>query len=281
MSSPLRPGLFDGGRILVTGGGTGLGKIMAGALAGLGARVYICGRRAAVLDAAVAEIAAAGGQAVAIVCDLRQAEAVDAMLDRIWADGGALTGLVNNAAGNFIARTETISLRGFDAVTDTVMRGSFTVTHGCGKRWIAAGARASVVSILSTWIYNGGPYAVPSAMAKAALHAMTQSLALEWAGKGIRLNAVCPGVFPTEGAGALLSDAAPGAANPMGRAGHPDELANLAAFLLAPGMEYMTGQTITIDGGAWMATGQNFAALAGWTDTQWDALRRPGQGAAQ
>ncbi|MES3021787.1 MAG: SDR family oxidoreductase [Pseudomonadota bacterium] len=273
MNTVFRPGLMQGGRILITGGGSGLGKIMALGLAELGAKIYICGRRQAVLDAAVAEIAAAGGQAAAFVCDIRQPEAVDAMLDSIWADGGALTGLVNNAAGNFVARTETVSIRGFEAVTDTVMLGGFLITTGCGKRWIANGDRASVVSILTTWIWNGGPFSTPSAMAKSAVHAMTQSLAVEWGGKGIRLNAVCPGVFPTEGSDKLA--AVP--ENPMRRAGQPQELANLVSFLLAPGMEFMTGQTIAIDGAAWQATGQNFSALAKWEDADWDAARRKAQ----
>ncbi|MES2898954.1 MAG: SDR family oxidoreductase [Pseudomonadota bacterium] len=273
MNTLFRSGLMDGGRILITGGGSGLGRIMALGLAKLGAKVYICGRRQLVLDGAVAQIHAEGGQAAAFVCDIRQSDAVDAMLTAIWADGGPLTGLVNNAAGNFVARTETISIRGFEAVTDTVMRGGFLVTNGCGKRWIAHGDKASVVSILTTWIWNGGPFSTPSAMAKSAVHAMTQSLAVEWGGKGIRLNAVCPGVFPTEGSAKLAQ--VPD--NPMRRAGEPHELANLVSFLLAPGMEFMTGQTIAIDGGAWHATGQNFSALVQWTEDDWDAAKRNAQ----
>ncbi len=267
MNNLFRSGLMNGARILITGGGSGLGKIMALGLAELGAKIYICGRREAVLDSAVAEIQAAGGQAARFVCDIRQPDAVDAMLSSIWADGGALTGLVNNAAGNFVARTETISIRGFEAVTDTVMRGGFLVTNGCGKRWIAGGDKASVVSILTTWIWNGGPFSTPSAMAKSAVHAMTQSLAVEWGGKGIRLNAVCPGVFPTDGSAKLASVPE----NPMRRVGEPQELANLVSFLLAPGMDFMTGQTIAIDGGAWHASGQNFSALTKWTNEEWVA----------
>ena len=275
MSVMFRPGLLDGGRILVTGGGSGLGRIVAAGCAQLGATVYLCGRRADVLDTAAAQIGQAGGRAVPIVCDIKSTDAVEAMIARIWADGGALTGLVNNAAGNFIARTEDLSMRGFDAITDIVFRGTFQVTHACARRWLAEGREASVVSILTTWIRNGGPFTVPSAMSKAGIHAMTQSLAVEWGGRGIRLNAICPGAFPTEGATARLNPTGEPrfGDNPMRRTGHPDELVNLAVFLLAPGAAFVNGQTIAIDGAGWQANGQNFAGLTAWDDSQWQDAR--------
>jgi NAD(P)-dependent dehydrogenase (short-subunit alcohol dehydrogenase family) len=274
-----------GQRILVTGGGTGLGRTMAEAMLMLGARVYICGRREAVLRQAADELngahAAHGGRIVPIGCDIRDADAIDAMADAIWADGGALTGLVNNAAGNFLSRTEDLSPRGFDAVSNIVFRGSFLVTLACGKRWLASGQKASVVSILTTWVWNGSPFTVPSAMSKAGLHAMTQSLAVEWGGRGIRLNAIAPGLFPTEGMSARLNPQGGehrAEGNPMGRTGRMPELANLAVFLMAPGSEYLNGQTIAIDGAQYQATGANFSHLASWSDADWqqarDATRR-------
>ncbi len=268
--------LMHGQRVLVTGGGSGLGKEIARSCARLGATVYLCGRRETVLDAAAAELVrdAPGAQVIGIPCDIKSHDQVAAMLDRIWEDG-PLTGLVNNAAGNFIARTEDLSMRGFDAIADIVFRGSFQVTQECGKRWLAGGNRGSVVSILATWVWNGGPFAVPSAMSKAGIHAMTQSLAVEWGPRGIRLNAVCPGPFETEGAGVRLNPSGDDRFgwNPMGRKGDAEELGNLVVFLLAPGAAFVNGQTIAIDGAAWQATGQNFAALTEWTDDQWQAAR--------
>ncbi len=206
MELMFKPDLLAGKRILVTGGGTGLGEVMAEAYAQLGARVYICGRRKEVLDATAARISDATGSAVSgIPCDIRVAEAVDDMIAQIWDDGGALTGLVNNAAGNFISRTKDLSPRGFNAIADIVFRGSFYVTLACGKRWIDGGDKASVISILTTWIWNGGPFTVPSAMSKAGLNVMTKSLASEWGPHGIRLNAIAPGPFPTKGAWDRLS----------------------------------------------------------------------------
>ena len=280
-----KPGLMSGQRILITGGGTGLGKVMAEAFLMLGAVVYICGRRGGVLEEAAAELMAAhGGKVVPIPCDIRVAEAISDMLDQVWADGGALTGLVNNAAGNFISRTEDLSLRGFEAISNIVFRGSFFVTLDCGKRWIAEGKPGSVLSILTTWVWTGGPFTVPSAMSKAGLNIMTQSLAVEWGPKNIRFNAIAPGPFPTEGAWARLnpgdardSSSAPG--NPMGRVGKMPELANLAVFLLAPGSEYVNGQTIAIDGAAHQAGGGGFAGLRNWTDEPWEAARAAIRGA--
>ncbi|HEV2364478.1 MAG TPA: SDR family oxidoreductase [Caulobacteraceae bacterium] len=275
-----RPGLMAGQRILVTGGGTGLGKVMAEGLLMLGSEVYICGRRGGVLEDAAKELMDAhGGKVTPIACDIRVPEAINAMLDEVWA-GGPLTGLLNNAAGNFISRTEDLSPRAFDAIANIVFRGSFFVTLEAGKRWIRDKVKASVVSILTTYIWSGGPFTVPSAMGKAGLHAMTQSLAVEWGPRGIRFNAIAPGPFPTEGAWARLSPGTEAgsasrrqSSNPMGRVGDMRELANLAVYLLHPLSEYVNGQTIAIDGGAWNAGGGGFSALRNWTDEQWANAR--------
>jgi NAD(P)-dependent dehydrogenase (short-subunit alcohol dehydrogenase family) len=284
-----KPGAMDGQRILITGGGTGLGKVMAEGLLMLGAEVYICGRRGKVLEDAAKELMDAhGGKVVPVACDIRVPEAIHEMMDSVWADGGALTGLINNAAGNFISRTEDLSPRGFDAISNIVFRGSFFVTQDAGKRWIAEGKKGSVVSILTTWIWHGGPFTVPSAMSKAGLNVMTQSLAVEWASKGLRFNAIAPGPFPTEGAWARLNPggsrntnaedgSSPG--NPMGRVGKMPELANLAVYLLHPLSEYVNGVTIAIDGGAWLAGGGGFSALRSWGDEEWDAARNSIRGA--
>jgi NAD(P)-dependent dehydrogenase (short-subunit alcohol dehydrogenase family) len=270
-----------GQRVLITGGGTGLGRVMAEACLMLGADVVICGRRGGVLEEAAASLMAShGGRVQPIPCDIRSADAVADMVERVWRDG-PLTGLVNNAAGNFISRTEDVSAKGFDAVANIVLRGSFLVTLECGKRWIAAGQRASVLSILVTWIWNGGPFTVPSAMSKAGLHAMTQSLAVEWGRKGVRFNAIAPGPFPTKGMSARLNPETSGddydffdlGRNPMGRVGEMRELANLAVYLLHPMSGYVNGQTIAIDGGAWQASGGNFAGLMAWDDARWAEAR--------
>jgi len=267
-------GLFEGQRILVTGGGTGLGKAMASRFLGFGAEVFICGRRKTVCEEASAELMQRhGGKVTAFGVDIRDAKAVEAMVEEIFASG-PLTGLVNNAAGNFIARTEDLSPRGFDAIANTVMHGTFYVTHAVGRRWIAGGHRGSILSILTTWIWNGGPFTVPSAMSKAAVHAMTMSLASEWGRYGIRLNAIAPGEIPTEGMNKRLTPAsAPGERtakiNPMGRVGTIGELQNLAVFLMSDGCDWLTGQTISMDGGQALATGGNFFDLRNWDDEDW------------
>ena len=183
-------GLLKGRRILVTGGGTGLGKAMSTRFLALGAEVHICGRRKLVCDETAAELMKAhGGKVVSHGLDIRDAAAVDHMIGEIFATG-PLTDLVNNAAGNFISRTQDLSPRGFDAVANIVMHGTFYVTHAVGKRWIANKLPGNVVSIVTTWVRNGSPFVVPSAMSKAAIHAMTMSLATEWGRYGIRLNAI-------------------------------------------------------------------------------------------
>lgn len=274
-----RKDLLKGKRILVTGGGTGLGREMAARYLELGADVYICGRRKGVLDKTAAELMQAhGGSVKCHGVDIRDAASVDAMVQAIWEDGGPLTGLLNNAAGNFISRTEDLSARGFDAIANTVLHGTFYVTHAVGRRWIAGKHKGSVVSIVVTWVWSGSPFVVPSAMSKAGVHVMTQSLAVEWGRYGIRLNAIAPGIFPTEGAGKRL---APGrdfrdeavAVNPMRRTGEMQELQNLAAFLMADGAEFLTGQTIAIDGGANLVNGGSFNELFKWGDAEWQRAR--------
>ena len=271
-----RPGLMAGERILVTGGGTGIGRELAEAFLTLGADVYICGRRGGVLDATAAELMAArGGRVVGIPCDIRDPAAVAAMIDTIWAEG-ALTGLVNNAAGNFISRTEDLSTRGFDAIADIVFKGSFYVTLDVGKRLIAEGRRASFLSILATWVWNGSPFTVPSAMSKAGLHVMTQSLAMEWGRYGLRFNAIAPGAFPTKGMTERLYPGTGGGmekSNPMGRVGEMHEIANLAVMLMARGADYVNGQTIAIDGAGHQANAGNFwTALSPLAAEQWAEL---------
>ena len=266
--------------VLVTGGGSGLGREIAHALAARKAKVHICGRRLGLLEDTAREIRDATGAAVyAHACDIRDADAVDAMIESIWQDA-PLTGLVNNAAANFISPTKDLSARGFRAITSTVMDGSFHVTLSCGKRWICDDLPGSVVSNLVTWVWTGSAFVVPSAMAKTALHAMTMSLAAEWGPYNIRLNATAPGPFPTESAWEKLNpipDTTSSATStdtvPMRRFGRMPELTNLLTFLLSDACDYLTGQTIAIDGGQHLAGPGTFADLSNLTPEQWQAAR--------
>jgi len=273
-----RDGLLKGKRILVTGGGTGLGKEIAARYLELGAELWICGRRGPVLEATAKELTSKhGGSVRTHPVDIRDAQAVDAMVQRIWDASGPLTGLVNNAAGNFISPTKDLTPNGFNAIANIVFHGTFYVTHAVGKRWIAGGHKGSVVSILVTWVWTGSPYVVPSAMSKAGLHVMTKSLAVEWGRYGIRLNAIAPGAFPTEGAAKRLrpdgSFEDGSARNPMRRIGQMPELQNLATFLMADGCEWLTGETIAVDGGGYLANGGSFTELDSLSDSDWERMR--------
>ena len=273
-----KDGLLKGKNILITGGGTGLGKEIAEKYLQLGADLWIAGRRGGVLDATAKELMAKhGGKVRTHAVDIRDYAAVDAMAQRIWEESGPLTGLVNNAAGNFISPTKDLTPNGFNAIANIVFHGSFYVTHSVGKRWIEGGTKGSVISILVTWVWTGSPYVVPSAMSKAGLHIMTKSLAVEWGKHGIRLNAIAPGPFPTEGATKRLR---PGAdfgestkVNPMRRIGKMSELQNLATFLMADGCEWLSGETIAIDGAGYLATGAYFTELDRMSDADWQKAR--------
>jgi NAD(P)-dependent dehydrogenase (short-subunit alcohol dehydrogenase family) len=281
--------LMQGQRILVTGGGTGLGRSMAERFLSLGADVAICGRRKAVCDetAEAWRVQFPGRRIDTFGVDIRIAQAVEEMVESLWQTGG-LTGLVNNAAGNFIAPTESLSPRAFDAIANIVFHGSFYVTQAVGRRWVAeakAGTWApgmpmrSVMSIITTWVHNGSPYVVPSAMSKAGIDVMTKSLAVEWARFGVRLNAVGPGEIPTEGMSKRLNPGEqPGERsrqnNPQARPGEMRELQNLAVFLMAPGQcDWLSGESIMMDGASALATGGNFYALRSWSDADWQQAR--------
>jgi len=277
-----KEGLLEGKRILITGGGTGLGKEIAARYLQLGAELWLAARRGPVLEATAKELMQAhGGKVKTHAVDIRDAQAVDAMVQRIWDESGPLTGLVNNAAGNFISPTKDLSPNGFNAIANIVFHGTFYVTHAVGKRWIAGKHKGSVITILVTWVHTGSPYVVPSAMSKAGLHVMTKSLAVEWGRFGIRLNGIAPGPFPTEGAQKRLRPGNDGGfskstdLNPMRRIGRMEELQNLATFLMADGCEWLTGETIAIDGAGYLATGSGayFTELDQLSDADWERMR--------
>ena len=270
--------ILQGKKILVTGGGTGLGKEMSEHYLQHGADVVICGRRESVLAETAEEFKEKYGSTVRYqALDIRSAQDVDDFIDTIFQEG-PLHGLVNNAAGNFISPTKDLSARGFDAIANIVFHGTFYVTHAVGKKWIEHQIKGSIISILATWVWTGSPFVVPSAMSKSALHTMTKSLAVEWGPNGIRVNAIAPGPFPTEGMTARLSpkgDMQKDSDNtiPMGRMGEMNELQNLATFLMADGCEYLTGQTIAIDGAQYLSGGGTFSQLSKMSDEDWAEIR--------
>ena len=264
-------------RILITGGGTGLGKGMAARFLELGATVYICGRREEVLKATADELKTKG-PIQAIPCDVRGLEAVDQMIESIWKEG-ALDILVNNAAGNFIARTEELSPRAWESVINIVLMGTLHCTMACGRRWLGAKHPGTVLSISATYAPVGSAYVVPSAVSKAGVEALMRSLAVEWGNRSIRMNAIAPGPIPTQGAFSRLLphsglEAVALDRNPLHRFGTIEELANLAAFLVSDGSGYINGEVIRMDGGEFLQGAGEFSTLGRvLTDKDWESLR--------
>lgn len=274
-----QPDLLRGKRILITGGGTGLGKGMAQRFLELGAEVYICGRREEVLSKTQTELAGVtGGKIHSIPCDIRNPQQVNDMIESIWKDG-ALDVLVNNAAGNFLAKTEELSSGAFEAVIGIVLMGTIQVTTACGRRWLQAGHKATVLNITTTYAATGSAYVVPSAVAKAGVEVLTRSLAVEWGNRGIRMNAIAPGPIPTEGAFSRLLprpelEQFALKRNPMGRFGTVEELANLAAFLVSDGSGYINGEVVAMDGGERLQGAGEFTELGRMlTEKEWAAMK--------
>ncbi|MCK1667858.1 SDR family oxidoreductase [Bradyrhizobium sp. 153] len=268
--------LLNGKRILVTGGGSGLGAAVGRRFLALGAELVICGRKLDRLEATASEMRKeTGGKVTTIACDVRAGAAVDNMMDQIWREA-PLDILVNNAAATFIAQSEHLSFRAADAILAPTLHGAMYCTLAAGKRWIEGKHGGVVLSILSTSTITGRAFTVPSAMAKSALLAMTKSLAVEWDPKGIRTVAIAPGPFPTAGASGQLRpegrDEGWTARNPLGRTGEHGELADLASFLVSDRAGYINGEMVVIDGGAHLRS-SGAEDLLGWTEAQWAEQR--------
>jgi len=269
-------GLLKGKRILVTGGGSGLGAAMGRRFLGLGAELVICGRRLELLEATAVQMRRdCGGKVTPVRCDIRDGGAVETMMDAVWREA-PIDVLVNNAAATFIAQTEHLSFRAADAILSPTLHGAMYCTLAAGKRWIGAKQNGVVLSILSTSTITGRAFTVPSAMAKSAILAMTKSLAVEWGPKGIRTVAIAPGAFPTPGATGQLRpegrDEGWAQRNPLGRAGEHRELADLASFLISDGGAYINGEMVVVDGGSHLRS-SGAEDLLQWTDAQWQAQR--------
>ena len=272
-----QPDLLHSKRILITGGGTGLGKGMATRFLELGAAVYICGRREEVIKATAEELKPKG-PIHALPCDVRNLEAVEQIMNAIWKDG-PLDVLVNNAAGNFISRTEDLSPNAWQSVINIVLMGTLNCTMASGRRWLAQKHKGTVLSISATYAPVGSAYVVPSAVSKAGVEALMRSLAVEWGDRGIRMNAIAPGPIPTQGA---FSRVLPGPElekfalerHPMHRFGTVEELANLAAFLVSDGSGYINGEVIRMDGGEFLQGAGEFTALGRMLkEEDWQALK--------
>jgi len=276
----LRDGALDNKTIIITGGGTGLGKSMAAYFLKLGANIVICSRRLEVLEKTARELEeTTGGNVLYAACDVRKTEQIEDVIAKSIERFGRVDGLVNNSAGNFISPTERLSYKAVDTIVDIVLRGTYYFTLALGKYWIEQKIKGTVLNISTTYAWTGSGWVVPSAMAKAGVLAMTKSLAFEWADHGIRLNAIAPGPFPTKGAWERLfpEELAKKFSFenriPLQRLGEHQELTNLAAYLMSDFSSYMTGEVITLDGGEVLNAGQ-FNFLSEVSDDQWDSIEK-------
>ncbi len=281
MEGMLKSGSFKGKTIIITGGGTGLGRAMGKYLLELGAKLVITSRKKDILEKAALELMnETGGTVLPIPCDIRKYEEVLHVINSTEEKFGQIHGVLNNAAGNFISPTERLSHRAFDIVVDIVLKGTYYVTLAAGKNWIAKKQPGTFLNIVTTYAWTGSGYVVPSACGKAGVLALTRSLAVEWAKYKIRSNAIAPGPFPTEGAwsrllpGDLVEKFNPAERVPLKRVGEHQELANLAAYLLSDYSAYVNGEVITIDGGEWLKNGGEFSHLESIPSEMWDTIEK-------
>jgi len=285
MQGMLKEDTLKSHTIVVTGGGTGLGKSMGRYFLQLGANLVITSRKLEVLEKTAAELGEAGpGEVLPLACDVRSYEQIEGVITKSIDRFGSIQGLVNNAAGNFISPTERLSTKAFDAVIDIVLKGTTNWTLAIGKNWIETNTGGTILNIVTTYAWTGSGYVVPSACAKAGVLALTRSLAVEWAKYGIRSNAIAPGPFPTEGAwtrllpGDLAKKFDPASRVPLKRVGEHQELANLAAYLMSPYSAYVNGEVVTIDGGEWLKGAGEFNHLDQVTPEMWDMLEQMRKG---
>ena len=271
--------LLKGKRILITGGGPGIGRAVAERFLQLGATVFICGRRAEVVQQTAKELSAAtGGTIEGFACDVRDRDAVEQLIEQLWASG-PLDVLVNNAAGNFLARTEELSPRAFESVLSIVLQGTINMTMACGRRWLAAQHKGVVLDIATTYADTGSAYVVPSAVAKAGVVALMRSLAVEWGGRGVRFVAIAPGAIRTEGAFSRLLPTPELEKkllehNPLHRFGTLEEISNLAAFLISDQAGYINGEMVYMDGGEMLAGASTFSLIGRRIpDATWEMMK--------
>jgi NAD(P)-dependent dehydrogenase (short-subunit alcohol dehydrogenase family) len=284
MAGMLKPDTLLGKTIIITGGGTGLGKSMGKYMLELGANLVITSRKKEVLDLTAAElIQETGGKVLALTCDVRKYDEIEKVLKETENNFGQIHGILNNAAGNFISPTERLSHRAFDIIVDIVLKGTYYMTLAAGKNWIAKNQPGTFLNIVTTYAWTGSGYVVPSACSKAGVLALTRSLAVEWAKYKIRSNAIAPGPFPTEGAWSrlfpseLVASFDPAERIPLKRVGEHQELANLAAYLMSDYSSYVNGEVITIDGGEWLRNGGEFSHLESISPQTWDQIEKRGK----